>query len=1079
MHDNADTTLMTKMLLPRRRDDILTRPRLLNLLYDMVDYKLVLLSAPAGYGKSTLLVDFAHDLEHPVCWYALDASDHDPRVFVERLVHSLRRRFPGFGEQTLRALAAASDFRNGMPGLVRVLVNEIVANIAQWFVLVLDDYHALGGSPAIDAFISNFVAAQRNQCLTIVASRSVPDLPLIISLVARGGVGGIGQEEMRFLPGEIQELFAHNYDVALSDDEAAELAEQSEGWITGLLLTAYARWQGVLQTWMRARNSRRPIYSYLAQEVFDQQPPEIQRFLLVSSTLGEMSPALCEEVLGVADAERLLETVEAQNLFVSRLEGESEWYRYHHLFRDFLQARMKAQDPDAWSALHVQAAAWFEARGETRAAIDHDLAVANTAAAAERMAMVARDLYVAGQLTTLMTWRELLPDALLVEVPRLALHQSRAAFKLGDYAAALHLTEIAERGYRAADDALGAAYAQAQRCEVWLVQGRTAEALALSRQVLTLAETAGLPIDAEAHRLLGRAYADQGRLAAAREHFEAALKLGETQADAYGSALVRTGLAMVAGLQGRLEEAVALHREAVQIWRRLGSDTALTDELNDMGYHLYTLGEYDEALACFRESLALSQQTGLRRAQAYALVNLCEMTRDLGVLDVAMEYGEAGHEMAQRIGDRFLASYSLEAQALTLRATGDREGAYFAVDAALRQAELHPTEYEQGRYRASLGLLKAERGSVGEGLVDLDAAVARLATAGAPMELYRARFLRAWARCLADREAEAVADLGELLDAMETRGHLRVLTTEGQHMRPLLEAGLAAYKGARKGSAALRRGQSLRKVLQEVDALAETAARLFPQRAPASAVSGPPLRIFGFGTGQVEVGTEVVPAPAWGSVTARHLLFYMLTYRERTRDQILADFWPDLTPQKAKASFHTTKFRLHQAVGRDVIDFDGRVYSLHPEFDAWFDVTAFRQGVRAWRETQSVDALADAVKLYTGDFLTDCYMDWCVAERESLRVQCLEALETLADRLLARRQYRRAIQALRQALALEPARETFHRQLMRAYALSGQRSRALAQYGQCEQALRAELGALPSQRTTELYERILAEAALD
>ncbi|MBN1249735.1 MAG: bacterial transcriptional activator domain-containing protein, partial [Anaerolineae bacterium] len=181
----------------------------------------------------------------------------------------------------------------------------------------------------------------------------------------------------------------------------------------------------------------------------------------------------------------------------------------------------------------------------------------------------------------------------------------------------------------------------------------------------------------------------------------------------------------------------------------------------------------------------------------------------------------------------------------------------------------------------------------------------------------------------------------------------------------------------------------------------------------------------------------------------------------------------------AKATFHTTKFRLHHAVGRDVIDFDGRVYTLSPSLDAWFDVAAFRERLEVWRSTQNVNVLAEAVALYEGDFLSDCYMDWCIAEREALHMRCLEALETLAERLLARRQYRRAVRALRQALALEPARETFHQQLMRAYALSGQRSRALAQYERCRTDLDRELDAAPSHTTEELYGRILNEAPLD
>ncbi|MGC9523676.1 MAG: AfsR/SARP family transcriptional regulator, partial [Anaerolineae bacterium] len=314
---------------------------------------------------------------------------------------------------------------------------------------------------------------------------------------------------------------------------------------------------------------------------------------------------------------------------------------------------------------------------------------------------------------------------------------------------------------------------------------------------------------------------------------------------------------------------------------------------------------------------------------------------------------------------------------------------------------------------------------------------------------------------------------GDLLDDVSASGETLVFVSEGQHARPMLRAARKAFKGDAAKEARLKR------ILKQIADLETTAARLFPHEAPATREAAPPLKVFGFGPGRVELGGETIPTTAWGSSTARQLFFYMLVHSARSREQIFADFWPELTPQKAKASFHTTKFRLNRALGRDAIDYDGRLYMLHPDLKVWFDVAAFRELLEEWRQTEEIDVLAKAVELYTGDFLTECYMDWCEMEREVLRVRCLEALETLAERLLSRRQYRRAIRTLRQALTVDPARETFHQQLMRAYALAGQRSRALAQYQRCVTSLREELGAAPSHVTTDLYDRIKVEAPLD
>jgi len=345
---------------------------------------------------------------------------------------------------------------------------------------------------------------------------------------------------------------------------------------------------------------------------------------------------------------------------------------------------------------------------------------------------------------------------------------------------------------------------------------------------------------------------------------------------------------------------------------------------------------------------------------------------------------------------------------------------------------------------------------------------------GGSTELRRAILLKAEALFSGGQEAAAVALLGELLDAELSPADRHCLVTEGQRAVPLLRAARKAFSESDPARDAV-----LKTVQSAIQALKRTAQRLFPQMASRPASLVPPIKVFGFGSGHVEVDGEAIPGAAWGSVTARQLLFYMLIHKVRTREEISAAFWPDLTSQKAKATFHTTKFRLSRALGQDAIDFDGRAYTLHPDLAIWFDVDQFRQNLSVWRRSQDVDILVEAVDLYAGDFLTECYMDWCEAERVALRVSCLEASETLAERLLARRQYRRAVRALRQALTLEPAREAFHQQLMRAYALSGERSQALAQYDLCKTALREELDATPSYETRDLWERIRTEASLD
>ena len=1060
-------TLIAKVLLPRRRVDVLTRQRLLDRLYDMVDRKVVLLSAPAGYGKTTLLVDFAHDLEHPVCWYALDESDRDPQVFLEHLILSLTHRFPHFGKRALQALAATSDLGHGAPGVVNVLLNEIVEAIPRWFVLVLDDYHRLGDAPEVGRILSRYMTHQVDQCLTIIASRRVIELPSAISLAARGEIGGLGQEALRFNAGEIRQLLAQNYRLHISEAEAAGLAAQSEGWITGILLSAHTMWRSILDGLLQAHRSDQPLYEYLAQEVFDHQDPTLQEFLTVSSTLKEMNAALCQEILGLRDAERFLALVEDRNLFVTQLEGG--WYRYHHLFQDYLQARQRREDRARWITLHRQAATWFEAHERPEEAVYHYLTVDAFEDAARVMEMAVRDLFCAGRLETILTWRTALPPALQERAPRLALFQSRAADMLGRAEDALALAEVAERGYGLGKDHQGLVYALLHRCRVWQEQGKHQQALDLARKALSLVEKTDVPVNYEAHRILGRSCLALGQLEEGEAHLQQALAYAMEQGGQYEQSAVRNNLADCLWQQGRWTEAIAIQHQAVADQRQVGNLGTLAGELNDLGFYLYSAGEYERGLRLFEEALDLAHRSGHLRNKTYALVSLGEMTRDLGALDQALAVCEEGLSIADELGHGFLSAYGREALGLVHRLRGDYTLARASIQQALARAERQDSKYQLGRYGASLGLVLTEAGETEAGLAELARACKRLQQIGAHGELARAQFFTAWAVFQAGQEAEAITTLQQVLATVDppTREHLIVV--EGRHALPLLERAHAQGIG----------DEELAGLLDRARAFERTAQEILPHTSFLETEAEESLRIFGFGHGRVERGGEVISLADWEAVSVRHLLFYLLTHPPQTRDQIAAVIWPNLPPSKVKATFHSAKFRLKRVLGREGAYFDGRCYRVHPELNYWYDVEAFDQLQKNGGAGRRIEQLQQAIDLYQGDFLATYDADWCLLQRKALRERCLAAHAELAERLMVRRQYRRAIQTLRQGLDMDDLRENLYRQLMRAYALSGRRSQALEQYQRCIEALALELNTIPSPATTELHQRILAGLPLD
>jgi len=734
-----DLLLATKLHVPRSRPGTVARPRLAGKLTEGLDRGLVLVAAPAGYGKSVLLAEWARSAGRPVAWLSLDAGDNDPVRFWRHVLAALDAARPGIAERV--GPLAGPPPPPSYDTLVSALINDVAAEPSLPDVLlILDDYHLIS-SDSVHAPVRFLLEHRPSQLRIVLAGRSEPTLGLA-RYRGRGELGEVGPADLRFTVDEAAELL-RQVSADLDFSAVAALADRTEGWAVGLQLAALSlRSQPDAARFVAAfTGSHRYILDYLTEEVLERQRPDLRDFLLETSVLERLSGSLCDAVTGRADSQELLEEVDRSGLFAVQLDDVRGWWRYHHLFSDLLQARLE-QDPQRARRLHRNASGWYEERGLPDEAIRHALAAGEQ----ERAARLVEEHFdtvfnLRGEQATIQSWLPALPGSLVRSRPRLLLAQAQMASMRGDLQTMEPLLEAAEQVIGLADEE---PFAPSTGPEGSLLVNARAM-LALQRSY-----AAQLRGDADATAVLTR---------------QAKAHLGENELML--ASAVEGFLATAEWLRGRLAAAEEAFESRIGWWRREGQVTTTA-----WGYYCLARlrrgqGRLDAAARTCEQALAAAgdQERPLRPAAGPALVGLAEIAYQRDDLGQAMEYADQGISLCRQFVHTPPLAAGLAILARLRQAGGDQPGA----DEAIAEAEsfssgppglLNPVPAEHAQLLLARGdVSQAARWAADSGLAPGD-------LSGYPREhgyLVLARVLRAQGRpdqalALLDRlEAAAAA----------------------------------------------------------------------------------------------------------------------------------------------------------------------------------------------------------------------------------------------------------------------------------------------------------------------------------
>ena len=413
--------LFTKLHIPPTGNNVVHRPELFEKLNSGLGRKLILVSAPAGYGKTTLLSDWISQNKIPTAWLSLDNGDNDPAVFLSYVVSGIQSIHNEFGQSALRLLNSPNS--SSVESIVGMLINELLT-INQNFLLVLDDFHLIRSNEVLK-LATYFLEHVPGNIHIVILTRSDPALS-VSRLRSQQQLVELRASDLSFSANEISVLFNKKLRLGLSPDDVYSLETKTEGWIAGLQLTALSMKgrEDISKFIQDLKGDNRYIMDYLMEEVLKIQSDDIKEFLLQTSILEQMSAPLCNAVLNRNDSQVILETLERNNMFVIPLDTERTWYRYHHLFADLLKQRLLQKDRNRVVSIHNNACIWFEENSFFELALEHVLEIKNYEKAIQILEGIVESMWENGQHSAIVRYGHLLPDEIITKNPVFSLYYS-------------------------------------------------------------------------------------------------------------------------------------------------------------------------------------------------------------------------------------------------------------------------------------------------------------------------------------------------------------------------------------------------------------------------------------------------------------------------------------------------------------------------------------------------------------------------------------------------------------------------------------------------------------------------------
>lgn len=1057
--------LSKKTLIPQRHLNTIKRNHLIELLYDGIQQKVTTINAPPGSGKTTLITDFANEADIPVCWYTISASDNDVRSLLEGLIDAFSQKFPQIRPTITEALESLPQLEKHVNSIIDTLNREISLTIPEYIILIIEDFHILEETDT-KSIINHLIELSPENCHFIITSQNPLTLPAIAKLGMHQQVSHINAYQFAFSITEIQELFTITFGIVLTQEQASKLLEETSGWVPALLLHGVGGNNNLTKKMQRL--TQEDLYTYLAEEVFQSQPEEIRAFLSNTAILDEFTPEFCDTLLAIRNSSLILEELCLKNLFVTRLEGERQNFRYHAVLKEFLIHQLETQNAEHLLVLHYKAGLIFESEQQWDEAIHHFMKAHKPAEAGRIILSIGEDYIRNGKWATLLNWLDMLPKAQLIASAELQLLKAATLVHTGNsIEAAKILTTLLDKKAYDSNTLLQAKLLN-WRCAALRMMGQFGEAKRDIKNAIVLlkAKDSTPDLKGDFYRRYGDICAEQGQFKGALRYQRAALKHYSISHNLALISQVHNSLGIIYKRIGDMGTALYHLENAREGWQKIGNYSDLSITLNNIGIIYQRKGQYQMALETLKAGLEASKKRGYKRTEACILLTMGEVLRDAGKYKDSLISFQRGLDIAREVMEPYFITYALLGMGEVERLLGNTDKAIILLNEASLQAEHHGQFYEIALIKIQIALIENEYGRVDSANKILNQSRVYLSQAGDKDALAKVYFYLAHLAFLSKQYSEMIIYIDKLETVVREIGDIEFLVPICKHAILLLQ-----YCVNKKI------GINLFPLMLEKIRRNATSGMTLDKRLNETSVSynATNIKVNSFGGIKVCVNDREINEEEWRSLRAKEIFIFLLsTASEKTREQVTASLWPDLSPARAASNFHINLHRARQAIMPMIFIQDRGKYRINPEINVSFDLFHFQELIKASRTitgNDKIDYLEKAIELYHGPFAPEIYGDWIEAIRQSTESEYCRCLFLLADLYSQQHDDLKAILALERLIKCDPYNDEAFGRIMELQITCNDIIGAKSTYQRYYQIVVKETN-IVSERVNQVYQKL-------